>query len=61
MFDVELTRKEIMVKEYKTGMERLMKIMPRKKLKRHLSKWIVAKLSLEDKLFEVRMLLLQYK
>jgi hypothetical protein len=41
-------------------MERLMAVMPKKKLKKHLVKWINQGLTTEQKLFEVRLLLVAW-
>ena len=43
--------------EYIKGMERLLVIMPKKKLQKHLMNWMNRELTLNDKLFEVRLLL----
>lgn len=43
--------------EYIKGMERLLVIMPKKKLQKELASWLNRELNLRQKLFEVRLLL----
>ena len=46
--------------KYIEGMERLMEIMPKKSLQRHLMLWLNKRLTVEQKLFEVRLLLVAW-
>ena len=46
--------------KYVNGMERLIKIMPKQSLQRHLILWLNKRLTVEQKLFEVRLLLVAW-
>ena len=46
--------------KYVGEMARLMKVMPRKMLKKHLIKWINKGLTVSEKLLEVRLLLVAW-
>jgi hypothetical protein len=60
MFDYPKTKEQKLVKEYREVMEKLMEIVPRKRLQDQLTIWLTHKLTLKEKIREAHLLLQRY-